>query len=123
MIRRTFLSRAIGVAAASCARAAWAQIGHAGMAGMDSMDDMPGMSGMAGHGQHGKSAPAALAAADALPAGAPLAALRTLANESRGRHVPGHAGGAARGAPDAARCTAHHVLAVRRGHAGPSSVL
>ncbi|WP_186249137.1 MULTISPECIES: hypothetical protein, partial [unclassified Burkholderia] len=41
MIRRTFLSRAIGVAAASLfARAAWAQhAGHAGMAGMDSMDD------------------------------------------------------------------------------------
>ncbi|MCA8154980.1 multicopper oxidase family protein [Burkholderia contaminans] len=88
MIRRTFLSRAIGVAAASLfTRAAWAQhAGHAGMAGMDSMDDMPGMSGMpgmAGHGPRGKSAPAALAAADALPAGAPLAALRTLANESR----------------------------------------
>ncbi|HDV6330451.1 TPA: hypothetical protein RJR39_006591, partial [Burkholderia cenocepacia] len=48
MRRRTFLSRAIGVAAASLfARTASAQhAGHAGMAGMDSMDDMPGMSGM-----------------------------------------------------------------------------
>ncbi|MGC2945653.1 multicopper oxidase family protein [Burkholderia ambifaria] len=85
MIRRTFLSHAIGVAAASLfARTAWAQhAAHAGMAGMDQMDDMPGMSGMAGHTQHAKAAPAALAAADALPAGAPLASLRTLANESR----------------------------------------
>ncbi|MDR9213961.1 multicopper oxidase family protein [Burkholderia multivorans] len=86
MIRRTFLSRAIGVAAASLvARGAWAQhAGHAGMAGMDDMRDVPGMGGMAGHGQHAnKPAPAALAAANALPAGAPLAALRTLANESR----------------------------------------
>ncbi|MBN3742305.1 multicopper oxidase family protein, partial [Burkholderia sp. Tr-20355] len=56
MRRRTFLSRAIGVAAASLfARTAWAQhAGHAGMAGMDSMDDMPGMSGMADHAGHGK---------------------------------------------------------------------
>ncbi|KVQ71753.1 copper oxidase [Burkholderia multivorans] len=85
MIRRTFLSRAIGVAAASLvARGAWAQ--HAGHAGMAGMDDMPGMGGMSGHRQHANRpapAPAALAAADALPAGAPLAALRTLANESR----------------------------------------
>ncbi|WP_261531096.1 multicopper oxidase domain-containing protein, partial [Burkholderia multivorans] len=86
MIRRTFLSRAIGVAAASLvARGAWAQhAGHAGMAGMDDMHDMPGMGGMSGHGQHGnRPAPAALAAPDALPAGAPLPALRTLVNESR----------------------------------------
>ncbi|OXH89288.1 hypothetical protein CA830_18275, partial [Burkholderia multivorans] len=62
MIRRTFLSRAIGVAAASLvARGAWAQ--HAGHAGMAGMDDMPGMGGMSGHGQHGnRPAPAALAA-------------------------------------------------------------
>ncbi|WP_241301698.1 multicopper oxidase family protein, partial [Burkholderia cenocepacia] len=85
MRRRTFLSRAVGVAAASLfARTAWAQhAGHAGMAGMDAMDDMAGMSGMSAHAQHGQPAPAALAAADALPAGAPLATLRTLANESR----------------------------------------
>ncbi|MDF0500687.1 multicopper oxidase family protein, partial [Burkholderia cenocepacia] len=53
MRRRTFLSRAVGVAAASLfARTAWAQhAGHAGMAGMDAMDDMPGMSGMSAHGQ------------------------------------------------------------------------
>ncbi|MDS0795864.1 multicopper oxidase family protein [Burkholderia pseudomultivorans] len=85
MIRRTFLSHAVGVAAASLfARTAWAQhAGHAGMAGMDGMDDMAGMSGH-GHGNgHGKPAPAPLAAVDALPAGAPLASLRTLANESR----------------------------------------
>lgn len=84
MIRRTFLSHAIGVAAASLfARSAWAQhAAHAGMAGMEPMDDMPGMAGMADHAQHAKPAPAALAAADALPAGAPLAPLRTLANES-----------------------------------------
>lgn len=88
MIRRTFLSRAVGVAVASLvARSAWAQhAGHAGMADME-MGDMPGMPGTASHGQHGKHAPAArpapLAAADALPAGAPLASLRTLANESR----------------------------------------
>ncbi|EGD03837.1 hypothetical protein B1M_14461, partial [Burkholderia sp. TJI49] len=56
MIRRTFLSHAVGVAAASLfARTAWAQhAGHAGMAGMDGMDDMAGMSGH-GHGNgHGK---------------------------------------------------------------------
>lgn len=83
MIRRAFLSRAIGIAVASMfARSACAQhAGHAGMSDMDRMDDMPGMPGMSGHAHHGR-APAALAAPDALPAGAPLAGLRTLANES-----------------------------------------
>ncbi|MGU7781716.1 multicopper oxidase family protein [Burkholderia sp. PU8-34] len=83
MIRRAFLSRAVGAAVASLfARGAWAQhAAHAGMADMEQMDDMPGMSS---HGQHAKAAqPAPLAAAEALPAGAPLASLRTLANESR----------------------------------------
>ena len=118
MIRRTFLSRAIGVAAASLfARAAWAQhAGHAGMAGMDSMDDMPGMSGMAGHGQHGKSAPAALAAADA-----GRCAARGAAHARERKPRPACSGPRWWRSPwraDAARCTAHHVLAVRRGHAG-----
>ncbi|RQS76300.1 multicopper oxidase family protein [Burkholderia sp. Bp8963] len=86
MIRRAFLSRAVGVAVASLfARGAWAQhAGHAGMADMADMDSMDDMPGMASHGQHAKAArPAPLAAADALPAGAPLTSLRTLANESR----------------------------------------
>lgn len=60
MIRRAFLSRAIGIAVASMfARSAWAQhAGHAGMSDMDRMDDMPGMPGMSGHAHHGR-APAA----------------------------------------------------------------
>ncbi|WP_179401553.1 multicopper oxidase family protein [Burkholderia guangdongensis] len=99
MIRRTFLSRAVGVAVASLfARGAWAQhADHAGMGGMSDMDgmggmggmgdmemdDMPGMSMHARHAQAAPAAPASLAAPDALPAGAPLPALRTLADESR----------------------------------------
>jgi FtsP/CotA-like multicopper oxidase with cupredoxin domain len=81
MIRRTFLSRAVGIAVASLfARGAWAQhADHADMAGMGDMemDDMPGMS------MHHAQPATVLAAPDALPAGAPLAVLRTLANESR----------------------------------------
>src|SRR5258705_1813742 len=91
MIRRQFLARSLSVAVASLfARDIFAQhSGHSmqNMSNMGGMDDMPGMSGM----QHGKPAaakpkPAAtLAPADALPAGAPLPRLRTLANESRAR--------------------------------------
>jgi bilirubin oxidase len=86
MIRRQFLARTLSVAVSSLfARDVFAQMhGHAmhDMPDMN-MDDMPGMSGM----QHSKPpvkkpAQAALAPADALPGGAPLADLRTLANES-----------------------------------------
>ncbi|MDR3095678.1 MAG: multicopper oxidase domain-containing protein, partial [Paraburkholderia sp.] len=75
MKRRTFLSGALSAATASLfARPVWAQqSGHM----MSGMADMGAMSGAMMH------APTPLAAADALPAGAPLAALRTLANESR----------------------------------------
>jgi bilirubin oxidase len=85
MIRRQFLARTLSAAVASVfARGVFAQHdAHSmhnmpGMSGMQGMDDMPSMPA--------HPAPAAatkLAAADALPAGAPLAALRTLANESR----------------------------------------
>ncbi|QBQ96852.1 multicopper oxidase family protein [Paraburkholderia pallida] len=78
MKRRTFLSGALSAATASLfARPLWAQeSGHA-MHGMSGMGEMGAMSGAMMHAQ------APLAAADALPAGAPLAALRTLENESR----------------------------------------
>ncbi|WP_414442888.1 multicopper oxidase family protein [Burkholderia sp. 22PA0106] len=88
MLRRQFLRHAFGAAATlAFARAAFAQ-SHAmhGMPGMKGMQD--DMSGMAGMHDSAASAPAApmpdmtLAAADALPAGAPLAPLRVLANES-----------------------------------------
>ncbi|CAB3786350.1 Multicopper oxidase mco [Paraburkholderia caffeinitolerans] len=77
MKRRTFLSGALSAATASLfARAALAQqSGHA----MSGMANMSGMSGMSGAMMHAQTP---LAAADALPAGAPLATLRTLANES-----------------------------------------
>jgi FtsP/CotA-like multicopper oxidase with cupredoxin domain len=65
MKRRTFLSGALSAAMASLfARRAFAQGADEGMHGMMPMQ-------------------APLAAADALPAGAPLATLRTLANQSR----------------------------------------
>ena len=87
MIRREFLVRALSVAAASLfGRHALAQdAAHgmrdmSGMSGMQGMSDMPGMPGMA---QGRTPGAAALAAPDALPSGAPLAALRTLVNESR----------------------------------------
>ncbi|MFC0400969.1 multicopper oxidase family protein [Paraburkholderia rhizosphaerae] len=93
MIRRQFLARALGVVVASLgARGAFAQ--HAGhdmhdmsdMSGMEGMDDMHGMHDMRGM-QHmaphaGQPAGVALAPQNALPSGAPLAALRRLANES-----------------------------------------
>ncbi|SDC27321.1 multicopper oxidase family protein [Paraburkholderia lycopersici] len=76
MKRRTFLSGALSAATASLfARRAFAQEANDAMHAMSGMADMPAMSG--GMMQ------SPLAAADALPAGAPLAALRTLANESR----------------------------------------
>lgn len=91
MLRRHFLSSALAAAAASLfARGAFAagqaMDGMQGMEGMEGMDDMPDMKPAPAHARHGKPAPgpaSALAAADALPAGAPLAALRVLANESR----------------------------------------
>ncbi|RDK04473.1 multicopper oxidase family protein [Paraburkholderia lacunae] len=88
MIRRQFLARALSAAAASLfARSAFAQHdAHSmhKMSGMDDMGDMDmsGMPSMSAH-QAAKPATAVLAAPDALPAGAPLATLRTLANESR----------------------------------------
>ena len=81
MIRREFLVRALSTAAASLfSRAAFAQQsmhGMNGMQGMQGMSDMPDMS-HAGVPQAGE-----LAGLEALPSGAPLAPLRTLANESR----------------------------------------
>lgn len=82
MIRRQFLTRVLGADAASLfGRVASAQhpADHAGIAGMEGMDDMPGMASPA---HHTKPSTVALAAPDA-----PLAALRTLGNESR---EPGH---------------------------------
>ncbi|RAR58722.1 bilirubin oxidase [Paraburkholderia unamae] len=81
MKRRAFLSGALSAATASLfARHAYAQ--GAGEA-MHSMHAMPGMSDMPAMSGGMTAAQAPLAAADALPAGAPLAVLRTLANESR----------------------------------------
>jgi FtsP/CotA-like multicopper oxidase with cupredoxin domain len=91
MIRREFLTRALGAALASLwggrAIAQHAAHGMHDMAGMDGMEGMGGMHGM--HDMAGmasssaaKRAGGALAPADALPAGAPLATLRKLANES-----------------------------------------
>jgi hypothetical protein len=101
MKRRMFLSGVLGAATASLfARASLA--GEAGD-GMTGMSGMPGMSGMSGMNH----APAQLAAVDALPAGAPLAALRVLANESHERGVFRATLIAHR------RHAAHHLLAVR----------
>ncbi|WP_341314492.1 multicopper oxidase family protein [Paraburkholderia sp. IMGN_8] len=88
MIRRQFLARALSAAAASLfARSAFAQHDAHSMHKMSGVDDMGGMdmSDMPSMSAHKAAKPAAasLAAPDALPAGAPLAALRTLANESR----------------------------------------
>ncbi|TDV35261.1 bilirubin oxidase [Paraburkholderia caballeronis] len=84
MIRREFLVRGLGAAAASMfARSVFAQaaaqsmpMGDMPMHGMHDMHDMASMSG-------GMSMQSPLAAPDALPSGAPLPALRRLANESR----------------------------------------
>ncbi|MEX3930817.1 multicopper oxidase family protein [Paraburkholderia phymatum] len=86
MIRREFLVRTLSAAVASLfARDVFAQHSmHSmhGMSGMDDMKDMPGMS--PDHAAHSHAAPSAgnLAPESALPAGAPLAAFRKLANES-----------------------------------------
>ncbi|CAB3765828.1 multicopper oxidase family protein [Paraburkholderia solisilvae] len=94
MIRRQFLAHALRAAVASAAASMGARGAFAQHAGHD-MDDMPGMEGMGDmHDMHnmagmpGMSSPAAqpaasaLASPNALPAGAPLAPLRKLANES-----------------------------------------
>lgn len=85
MRRRAFLSGALGAAiAALYARTPYAQgDSHA----MPMQPDASGMAGMQGMQHDTMPAHAPLAAADALQAGAPLPALRTLANESR---EPGH---------------------------------
>ncbi|SIT38849.1 putative multicopper oxidase [Paraburkholderia piptadeniae] len=83
MIRREFLVRTLSAAVASLfARDVFAQHSMHGMSGMDDMKDMPGMS--PDHAAHSHAAPSAgkLAPETALPAGAPLAAFRKLANES-----------------------------------------
>ncbi|MEM5315511.1 multicopper oxidase family protein [Paraburkholderia sp. JHI869] len=78
MKRRAFLSGAVSAATATLfARHAFAQRADDAMHAMHGMSNMPAMSA----GTMATQAP--LAAADALPAGAPLAALRTLANQSR----------------------------------------
>jgi len=78
MKRRTFLAGAMSAATSSLfARDAFAQ--GAG----DAMHAMPGMTAMPATSGGMMQAQPALAAADALPAGAPLAVLRTLANQSR----------------------------------------
>lgn len=78
MKRRRFLSGALSAATASLfARAAWAEESGQAMHAMPGMGQMGAMPGAA------MPAQAPLAAADTLPAGAPLAVLRALANESR----------------------------------------
>ncbi|MFM0338145.1 multicopper oxidase family protein [Paraburkholderia fungorum] len=85
MIRRQFLARTLSAAVTSMfAPSVFAQHdahsmhNMSGMSGMEGMDDMPAMPA-----HPTPAAATTLAAPDALPAGAPLAALRTLANESR----------------------------------------
>jgi FtsP/CotA-like multicopper oxidase with cupredoxin domain len=81
MKRRAFLSSTIGAAAAPLfARSVFAQGESSTMhmaSGASGMADMPAMPGGM------MSSPVPLAAADVLQSGAPLTALRTLANESR----------------------------------------
>ncbi|WP_321947131.1 multicopper oxidase family protein [Paraburkholderia sp. J10-1] len=78
MKRRAFISGALSAATATLfARRVFALGADDGMHAMHGMSDMPSMSGAMMQAQ------TPLAAADALPAGAPLAALRTLANQSR----------------------------------------
>ncbi|WP_350357425.1 multicopper oxidase family protein [Paraburkholderia fungorum] len=87
MIRRKFLAHTLGVTLASLfARDAFAQqSAHdmPGMSGMRGMQGMSGMSGMASMPAGQMNMAPALAPPDALPAGAPMSSLRTLANESR----------------------------------------
>jgi FtsP/CotA-like multicopper oxidase with cupredoxin domain len=86
MIRREFLARSLGVAAASLfVRDVFAQQ-HAHEHDMD-MTEMHDMSSMPSMPAGKMPMAAALAPADALPAGAPLPALRTLANQSGERGV------------------------------------
>ncbi|HEV3422643.1 MAG TPA: multicopper oxidase family protein [Paraburkholderia sp.] len=83
MIRREFLVRTLTAAAASLfARQAFAQQGAHAMHDMSGMSGMQGMSDMPGMAKGGMSQAVTLAAPEALPSGAPLAALRTLVNES-----------------------------------------
>ncbi|KVE23587.1 copper oxidase [Burkholderia singularis] len=87
MLRRQFLTHALAAAAASLFARGSAAADHSmhGMAGMDDMPDMKPKRAGAHGGKPAVAPPArvALAAPDALPAGAPLAPLRVLANESR----------------------------------------
>ncbi|CAE6832965.1 multicopper oxidase family protein [Paraburkholderia haematera] len=88
MIRRQFLAHVLSAAVTSLfARSAFAQHDAHSMHKMSGMDDMDGMdmSDMPSMSAHKAVKPAAaeLAAPDALPAGARLATLRSLANESR----------------------------------------
>ncbi|MBP0591296.1 multicopper oxidase family protein [Paraburkholderia sp. LEh10] len=86
MIRREFLARTLSAAVASLfARGVFAQ--HSmhdmhGTSGMSDMEDMPGMPSTHAAKPHAGQPAAKLAPETALPAGAPLAALRKLANES-----------------------------------------
>jgi bilirubin oxidase len=83
MIRREFFVRALSVAAASLfGRHALAQESAHGTHDMSDMSGMQGMSGMSHMAKGTAPGVATLAAPDALPAGAPLATLRTLVNES-----------------------------------------
>lgn len=85
MIRREFLARTLSVAVASLfARNVSAQHSMHDMHGMSDMDDMPGMSSShSSHAnQHAAQGTPKLAPETAIPSGAPLAALRTLRNES-----------------------------------------
>ncbi|MBN3755408.1 multicopper oxidase family protein [Paraburkholderia sp. Tr-20389] len=88
MIRRDFLARTLSVAVASLfTRNVFAQHSMHGthdMSGMSDMEDMPGMSSMhAADSKHAAQAAPKLAPETAIPAGAPLAALRKLPNESK----------------------------------------
>ncbi|WP_144163062.1 multicopper oxidase family protein [Paraburkholderia sp. BCC1885] len=87
MIRREFLLRALSAAAVSLSgRHALAQQNAHAMHDMSGMSGMQGMSDMPGMAKNATPQASTLAAPDALPSGAPLAALRTLVNES---HAPG----------------------------------
>ena len=87
MIRREFLVRALSTAAASLfsrvASAQQAMHGMQGMSGMNGMQGMQGMSDMPDMPHTGMPQAVKLAGPEALASGAPLASLRTLANESR----------------------------------------
>src|ERR1700675_2806743 len=106
MIRRTFLTRALSPAVASLfARNVSAQKAEHSMQDMRGMSDMPSMSGAKMH------MAATLAPADELPAGAPLAVLRKLTNESS---QPGVFLGTLVAQP-----VQHEFLPIRKHNAGP----